>query len=122
MDAKALLRRYIEQRRELGESELVLDRLNVEEVMRLLGAAGNRPVSVPRQPSLRETPPSESTDWRSSLRESGVNVEAPPPSVQHQAVAATAPPPATIEAADDAAEDIEADDLPPTTDYELPDD
>ena len=32
MDAKSLLRRYIEQRRELGESELVLDSLNVEDV------------------------------------------------------------------------------------------
>jgi len=40
MDAKELLRRYIEQRRELGESELVLDRLNVEDVMRVIGAAG----------------------------------------------------------------------------------
>ena len=40
MDARVLLRRYLEQRRELGESELVLDGLKVEDVMRLLGATG----------------------------------------------------------------------------------
>jgi DNA polymerase len=39
-DPRERLRRYLEQRRELGESELVLDGLSVEEVMRLLGAAG----------------------------------------------------------------------------------
>ena len=38
MDARESLRRYLEQRRELGESELVLDSLSVEEAMRLLGA------------------------------------------------------------------------------------
>jgi uracil-DNA glycosylase family 4 len=39
MDAREALRRYLEQRRELGESELVLDSLSVEEALRLLGAA-----------------------------------------------------------------------------------
>jgi uracil-DNA glycosylase len=39
MDARDALRRYLEQRRELGESELVLDSMSVEEAMRLLGAA-----------------------------------------------------------------------------------
>ena len=55
MDAKDLLRRYLEQRRELGESELVLDGLHVEDVMRLLGAAGKSgaPSQAPR--SIRET-------------------------------------------------------------------
>jgi uracil-DNA glycosylase family 4 len=38
MDARDALRRYLEQRRELGESELVLDSMSVEEAMRLLGA------------------------------------------------------------------------------------
>ena len=38
MDADELLRRYLEQRRDQGESELVLDSLSVEEVMRLIGA------------------------------------------------------------------------------------
>src|SRR6267378_3552004 len=62
MDAKELLRRYIEQRRELGESELVLDTLNVEDVMRVIGAAG---ASRPAPAAAR------------SVREAGVNVETP---------------------------------------------
>ena len=37
-DANSALRRYLEQRRELGESELVLDTMNVEEALRALGA------------------------------------------------------------------------------------
>jgi len=38
VDARDRLRRYLEQRRELGESEFVLDGLSVEEALRLLGA------------------------------------------------------------------------------------
>lgn len=38
MDAKDRLRRYLEQRRELGESELVLDSLSIEDVMKMVGA------------------------------------------------------------------------------------
>lgn len=79
MDGKVLLRRYLEQRRELGESELVLDSLQIEEVMRLLGAVG-RPAMQPKRPSLRElaeqVASEEVQDWRTSLREAGVNVDA----------------------------------------------
>ena len=82
MDAKGLLRRYLEQRRELGESELVLDTLHVEDVMRLIGAAG-RPKAPSRTPSLREIAEQvsgeEVQDWRSSLRQAGVNVDATKP-------------------------------------------
>ena len=39
MDAREALRLYLEQRRELGETELVLDSLSVEEAMKLLGAS-----------------------------------------------------------------------------------
>ncbi len=67
MDARDLLRRYIEQRRELGESELVLDRLNVDEVMKLLGAAGSG--------TVRAGGGKTSGDWRASLREAGVTQE-----------------------------------------------
>ena len=42
MDAREQLRRYLEQRRELGESELVLDGLSVEDAMRVLGAVHRR--------------------------------------------------------------------------------
>ena len=77
MDAKALLRRYLEQRRELGESELVLDGLHVEDVMRLLGAAGNPSAATQAHRSIREIAPSAAQDWRTSLRDAGVNVDAP---------------------------------------------
>ncbi|HYS69470.1 MAG TPA: uracil-DNA glycosylase [Gemmatimonadaceae bacterium] len=79
MDAKTMLRRYLEQRRELGESELVLDSLHVDEVMQLLGAAG-RATTQSRRPSLRELAEEIATeeiqDWRASLRQAGVNVDA----------------------------------------------
>ncbi|MEP6506922.1 MAG: uracil-DNA glycosylase [Gemmatimonadales bacterium] len=38
MDARERLRLYLEQRRDLGESELVLDSMSVDEVMRAIGA------------------------------------------------------------------------------------
>lgn len=38
MDAKERLRLYLEQRRDLGETELVLDSMSVDEVMRAIGA------------------------------------------------------------------------------------
>ncbi|HUQ98835.1 MAG TPA: uracil-DNA glycosylase family protein [Gemmatimonadaceae bacterium] len=118
MDARALLRRYIEQRRELGESELVLDRLNVEEVMQLLGAAGTRPVTL-RPPSLRDAPHTDSTDWRSSLRQSGVDVETPAPSVQREPVIAPAP---IAPAVEEENADRDAEDPHPTTDHQLTED
>jgi uracil-DNA glycosylase len=41
MNARDRLRAYLEQRRELGESELVLDALGVDDVLRMVGAAGS---------------------------------------------------------------------------------
>jgi DNA polymerase len=79
MDAKNLLRRYLEQRRELGESELVLDSLNVEDVMRLLGAASGSAPAKQSQRSVRELAGVPSPDWRESLRDAGVNVDAVSP-------------------------------------------
>src|SRR4051812_22554453 len=76
MDARNLLRRYLEQRREVGESELVLDSLQVEDVMRLLGAAGRPAPPQKSQRSVREIAGEPSENWRASLREAGVNVEA----------------------------------------------
>jgi uracil-DNA glycosylase len=71
MDAREALRRYLEQRRDLGESELVLDSLSVEEAMRLLGAA--RPGSPAAASSARTTPapPATSGDWRAVVRAAG---------------------------------------------------
>ncbi len=89
-----MLRRYLEQRRELGESELVLDSLNVDEVMRLLGAAG-RPGPHHRRPSLRELAEEisgeEVQDWRASLRQAGVNVDAPVTTKPGAAIESTEP-------------------------------
>ncbi|MEO8335317.1 MAG: uracil-DNA glycosylase [bacterium] len=71
MDANDALRRYLEQRRELGESELVLDSLSVEDAMKLLGAA---------QGGSRNKPPAApvSTDWRAAVRAAGGAPEARP--------------------------------------------
>ena len=103
MDAKDLLRRYLEQRRELGESELVLDALKVEDVMRLLGAAGQTPIPSQRHPTIRDAESPEPHDWRASLREAGVNVE-PPRIARHEFIdPAKEPPQPTAQITDDMA-------------------
>ena len=56
MDAKEKLRLYLEQRRELGESELLLDSMTVEEALRTLGAARKSDRGA-----------LQSGDWRSAL-------------------------------------------------------
>ena len=88
MDAKERLRRYLEQRRELGETELVLDGMNVEDVLRVIGAAGasggaervvhaSRPDVVAdragtESPAAAPAPePPPDADWRETLRASG---------------------------------------------------
>jgi DNA polymerase len=77
VDVKQSLRRYLEQRRELGETELVLDSLNVDEVLHLLGAAGKTSggahILNRGEDSARDE---AATDWRTTLREAGVNVDA----------------------------------------------
>jgi uracil-DNA glycosylase len=86
-DAREQLRRYLEQRRERGERELVLDTLSAEEALRIIGAASkdervakraarvatepqadrpSRPVEARRAEA--EMPPTESVDWREVLR------------------------------------------------------
>ena len=67
MDAREALRRYLEQRRDLGESELVLDSLSVEEALKLLGA---------RAPAAQ----GGGTDWRAAIRAAGGAPPAPPSS------------------------------------------
>jgi len=78
VDARVLLRRYLEQRRELGESEMVLDALTVEDVMRLLGATGQTLTSAATPlRSVRELAGEPSDDWRTALQEAGVMVDTP---------------------------------------------
>jgi len=88
MDARVLLRRYLEQRRDLGESELVLDGLKVEDVMRLLGATGRSvPAGEGRRStaaggegrSVRELAGDQSDDWRTALHDAGVTNDAQQP-------------------------------------------
>jgi uracil-DNA glycosylase family 4 len=79
MDGREQLKRYLEQRREAGERELVLDQLNVDEVLKLVGAGpktrdkATRPAENPPLPP--STPGSEhaSADWREVLRSSGAS-------------------------------------------------
>src|SRR5438105_3419710 len=59
-DPREQLRRYLEQRRELGESELMLDKLSADEALALLGAR-------PRASASAVAP----DDWRATLRAAG---------------------------------------------------
>jgi uracil-DNA glycosylase family 4 len=59
MDARESLRLYLEQRREQGESELVLDSLSVDEALKLIGVGAPKAASAP------------SADWRAMVRASG---------------------------------------------------
>ena len=110
VNARERLRRYLEQRRELGETEFVLDGMPVEDVLSLVGAptAVGRPVDRPmasdsgrpsRGPAPIESPPSvdpagpppappvsriaegTSTDWRSTLKAAAARPPAPEPLV-----------------------------------------
>ena len=80
MDARELLRRYLEQRRDLGESELVLDSLSVDDALALLGAKSGAPAprSSAKQPAARQSRPesSASADWRQAIRDAGGEPEA----------------------------------------------
>ena len=82
MDAREKLRQYLEQRREMGESELVLDSMTVEEALRIVGAksTGSKPAAVGASVSSAA---SDTVDWRAALRETGaapdvINVRKPP--------------------------------------------
>jgi DNA polymerase len=96
MDAKEQLRLYLEQRREFGETELVLDGMTVEEVMKLLGAQGtgtgasgaSAPAAGPRAPRAPDT------DWRTALGGAPLSRASAAPEPPTRAdVRAPAPPP-----------------------------
>jgi uracil-DNA glycosylase len=80
VDARELLRRYLEQRRDLGESELVLDSLSVDEALALLGA--KQDVPRPRTNDARGTAHAATDvaapggDWRAAIRAAGGAPEA----------------------------------------------
>ena len=103
MDARELLRRYLEQRRELGERELVLDSLSVDEALALLGAAGGATRADARRPSAPDEPRVAETvreipstaDWRAAIRAAGGGPEGdrPRPSVGAEQGSVGAPAP-----------------------------
>ncbi|HKO15784.1 MAG TPA: uracil-DNA glycosylase [Gemmatimonadaceae bacterium] len=93
-DAREQLRRYLEQRRELGERELVLDDLSVEEVLRLIGAlprrtgpvAPERSIEIPGrvarpgdQSASQRSTAGPVSDWREALRAAGASPTAASP-------------------------------------------
>ena len=99
MDAREKLRQYLEQRREMGESELVLDTMTVDEALRIVGAktvaakpmatVGGSTASVPRAAAP------DTSDWRTALRETGAAPGAastPPRHPDSTLSAATEPP------------------------------
>ena len=77
MDAREQLRRFLEQRREAGETELVFDRLSVDDAMRILGAApresmGQRPearAKTSEGASSERVMPPNAGDWRAVLKD-----------------------------------------------------
>jgi len=70
MDAREQLRRYLEQRREMGETELVLDHMTVDEAMRLLGGGASGKAAMPVSSASKSAarPPADPNDWRAILR------------------------------------------------------
>ena len=72
-DPRELLKRYLEQRRELGEREFVLDELSVDDALRILGARSAQAAAA------HSRAPADDTDWRSALRAAGA-APAPIPS------------------------------------------
>jgi uracil-DNA glycosylase family 4 len=93
VDARELLRRYLEQRRDLGETELVLDSMSVEDALALLGAklgAGESRSAGSGGTSHAATDASPAGgDWRAAIRAAGGAPEAgavPPPTVRAEAM------------------------------------
>ena len=99
MDARELLRRYLEQRRDLGETELVLDSMSVEDALALLGAkvgaAGPRAASPPSASRAPHSDAPASADWREALRAAG---GAPEPTARPRAAEREEPMPRRTDA------------------------
>ena len=93
MDARDRLRQYFEQRRELGESEFILDGMSVEDALRAIGMQGALPTPVSRsarsEQAERPAGPASaaraaadkagaSGDWRAALRSVGADAPSAP--------------------------------------------
>ncbi len=75
MDAREQLRRYLEQRREMGETELVLDRMTVDEAMRLVGGGAPGKAAPPVSAASKSGAPADPNDWRAILRAADASIE-----------------------------------------------
>jgi len=107
MDARDRLRLYLEQRRDMGESEFVLDALPVDDVLRLLGDTQTAParsaadVPPPRAdaaPSVRERTGAPSANWRDAL--TSIGAEGPATPTPERPAAAAGVPSASTASAD----------------------
>lgn len=88
MDARDRLRRYLEQRRELGESEYVLDGMSVESVLDIVGAKStatgpkaNTDSGSARSSTTRRPASAAPADYQ-VLPDRSPAAEAPPPAAQ----------------------------------------
>jgi uracil-DNA glycosylase family 4 len=73
-DPREQLRRYLEQRRELGEREFMLDGLSVDEALRIVGAGRGAPPATARASEpidVRQSEVAMPDDWRAALRAAG---------------------------------------------------
>jgi uracil-DNA glycosylase family 4 len=84
VDAREQLRRYLEQRREMGESELLLDGMTVEEALAIVAGRKSRRDAPATQTVARDGPPPDvqraeregpasapDQNWRETLRAAG---------------------------------------------------
>lgn len=100
MDPREQLRIYLEQRRETGETELVLDKLSIDEVLRIIAGeassargsavAAAAASELEHPTSVRAADPGTG-DWRSALRDAGVA----PAGAPHSPEPLSEPPPAS---------------------------
>jgi len=89
VDGRELLRRYLEQRRELGESEFVLDNLSVADALKALGVRNAAELAAEALTPIPSTKPVNATrsaaeaaaqggDWREALRAMGAGRDETP--------------------------------------------
>jgi len=107
MDARDQLRRFLEQRREAGETELVFDQLSVDDAMRLLGAGppeasgsrlearGKERSAASDVASSEPSAPPAVGDWRAVLKEAGAAPTATGPRLSMPTPSPAASAPAT---------------------------
>ena len=88
-DAHERLRQYLAQRREMGESEFVLDSLSVEEALRVLAFGATPPAgAAPRRPADRPVPGGPAPTASGEAAAGGLPApSAPPDSAKRRAAA-----------------------------------